>query len=142
MKTYRAQEIANYIVNRSIERGHPVNNLTLMNLLYYLQRKSLRQKSQCLFWDEFEAWQIGPVVPNVYYTFCTYGATPIFLKQKELPDLDWAAKMMIDGTLVLCGLMPWDWAREIKYVGGAWDIVYCSGNIGDPIPIDLIIEKG
>lgn len=49
MNTYRAQEIANYIVNRSIERGHPINNLTLMNLLYYLQRKSLRQKSQRLF---------------------------------------------------------------------------------------------
>lgn len=142
MKTYRAQEIANHVVNRSIEGGYPINNLTLMNLLYYLQRKSLRQKSQRLFWDDFEAWQIGPVVPNVYYTFCTYGANQIFLKQNDLPDLDWVAETMIDATLVLSNLMPWDWAREIKHVGGAWDIVYCSDNIGDPIPIDLIIEKG
>ena len=140
MKTYDVLEVSRYI----IAKGCCVSNLKLQSLLYFVQAYFLLDsdgKSGC-FSEGIEAWDFGPVVPNVYYTFCTYGATPIFLKQKELPDLDWAAKMMIDGTLVLCGLMPWDWAREIKYVGGAWDIVYCSGNIGDPIPIDLIIEKG
>lgn len=34
------------------------------------------QRDEIAFSDNMEAWQFGPVVPNVYYHNCGFGAMP------------------------------------------------------------------
>ena len=35
------------------------------------------QRDEIAFSDNIEAWQFGPVVPNVYYHYVGFGAMPI-----------------------------------------------------------------
>lgn len=63
---YRAIELSKYIVSKCIDDGFPISNLQLQKILYYIQRDFLRIGKPA-FPDAIEAWQFGPVVPNVYY---------------------------------------------------------------------------
>lgn len=69
---YEALDVANYVVNYSIERECPVSNLKLQKLLYYIQAASLVERQKPAFNDEISAWTYGPVVEPVYYQFKLY----------------------------------------------------------------------
>ena len=75
-----AMTLANYILKRAEGKG-PVTNLKLQKILYYVQGYFLAKFDRPLFPDEIQAWKFGPVVPNVYYEFSSYG--PDTLKGTE-----------------------------------------------------------
>lgn len=70
--TYEALDVANYVVNYSIEQECPVSNLKLQKLLYYIQAASLVERQKPAFQDEISAWTYGPVVEPVYHRFKLY----------------------------------------------------------------------
>jgi uncharacterized phage-associated protein len=72
-----AMSVAKYIVSRAYFLGKPISNLKLQKLLYFVWVEFLKRTGQYLFDDEICAWQLGPVVPDVYYEFCPYGGIPI-----------------------------------------------------------------
>lgn len=71
-KVHSAVDVANYIVNYCIDREHPVSNLKLQKLLYYVQAASLVNSNTSIFSDEISAWKYGPVVEPVYHKFKIY----------------------------------------------------------------------
>ena len=75
---YTAIDLSKYIVLKCIQDEHPISNLQLQKILYYIQKDFL-SRDDLAFSDSIEAWQFGPVVPNVYYYYCGYGAMPISL---------------------------------------------------------------
>ena len=76
---YSAMQIAKYTINKCTTEGHPISNLQLQKILYYIQRELL-QSGIDGFEDEIQAWQFGPVVPEVYRQYCGFGAIPIRMK--------------------------------------------------------------
>lgn len=66
---YNAIDLSKYIVSKCVTDGHPISNLQLQKILYYIQKDFL-QRDEVAFSDNIEAWQFGPVVPNVYYHYC------------------------------------------------------------------------
>lgn len=75
---YDVMDVANYIVNRSIDIGKPVSNLKLQKLLYYSQvAKLIESGGDKLFDDEISAWRYGPVVEQVYHRFKVNVNSPI-----------------------------------------------------------------
>ena len=128
---YRALEIARYIINKCTEEQHPISNLQLQKILYYIQRTYLLHEAVA-FSDEIEAWQFGPVVPDVYYHFCGFGSLPIRMKYET--SLEPKDCIIID---------PWDMVDDTHMKGKAWDTVYRNG-AGNrlEIPRELIREKG
>ncbi len=75
MKLSRAIDVARYIIQYSNERNYGVSNLRLQKLLYFVQAASLsltKDKQPC-FCEEIEAWEFGPVVPEVYRKYKCYG---------------------------------------------------------------------
>lgn len=74
---YRAIDIAKYVVTKCVRDSHPISNLRLQEILYYLQKKYISIGSQ-LFGDPIEAWEFGPIVPDVYYKFVALGLKPFF----------------------------------------------------------------
>ena len=81
-------DVANYVVQHFIEKNHPIPNLLLLKILYYLQADSLRKDDIPLFKEPIEKWGYGPVVPEVYSNFKTYGSTPIIstIKYAKIDD--------------------------------------------------------
>lgn len=64
-----AMDIARYIVHKCIDDGHPISNLQLQKILYFIQKDFLQKESRLAFSDSIEAWKFGPVVPEVYYHY-------------------------------------------------------------------------
>lgn len=49
--------------------GKAIENSRLQRILYYIQGVSLRVLGEPMFYEEFTAWDYGPVVLDVYYAY-------------------------------------------------------------------------
>lgn len=77
VRMYKAIDIASYVINWCNDNNIPVTNLKLQKLLYFLQGEVYHSTSERLIDDDFYAWQLGPVVPNVYYSYAMYSSLPL-----------------------------------------------------------------
>jgi uncharacterized phage-associated protein len=71
-----ALDIARYFLSLSAvdkEVGELMSNLKLQKLVYYAQGYSLAFYDEPLFDDKIEAWQHGPVVPDLYHKYKKHG---------------------------------------------------------------------
>lgn len=124
--SYEAVHIAKYIINKCTINQHPISNLQLQKILYCIQRDFLKN-DMLAFDDDFEAWQFGPVIPEVYYLFCGFGAIRIQMKYDLDIGSDYAA--LINPIIERKRLLnPWDWSEDINATGKAWDKVYSNGS--------------
>ena len=123
---YSAYEIAKYVVTKCTEDNSPISNLQLQKILYFLQIDFLRNRGEQLFTDDFEAWQFGPVVPDVYYKFCGFGAMKIRMKYdvKIESDVKLAVDTIVENKRIL---KPWDLVEDTHKKGKAWDTIFKEG---------------
>lgn len=139
---YSAIDLSKYIVSKCIADRQPISNLQLQKILYYIQKKFL-ETDRIAFGDNIEAWQFGPVVPNVYYYYCGYGAMPISFEY-EAPNIEQSDKDIIDNIIVEKRVLPpWTLVNETHKKNGAWDIIYKDGSGNHKvIPTKLIKSVG
>lgn len=140
---YKAVELSKYIVSKCVLDGCPISNLQLQKILYYIQKEYVNNNTLA-FSDEIEAWQFGPVVPNVYYHFCGFGAMPITITYNQAETIMSCDKEIIDPIIESKRMLnPWDMVEETHKPGGAWDKIY-KGGLGNRqvIPTELIKTAG
>lgn len=135
-----AMNVAKYIVTKCVNDGTPINNTQLQKILYFVQRRYLRTTGEPLFPENFEAWRLGPVIPDVYYAFCGYGVMKINQKYKyrEIPACD---RSLIDKTVEIYkvySIAAIVWFAQND--GGVWREVYGENGEGlrATIPMELI----
>ncbi len=77
--SYPVSKIANALLRLAdnAEGSDLLTNLKLQKLLYYEQGYHLAQFGTPLFEEEIEAWQYGPVVPEVYARYSVCGRNSI-----------------------------------------------------------------
>lgn len=74
----KAQNVAKYFLSRANEsEDSDISNLKLQKLIYYAQAFHLAIFDKPLFNDDFEAWTHGPVCPEIYRQYKSFGASPI-----------------------------------------------------------------
>ena len=139
---YKAMELSTYIVSKCINEDCPISNLQLQKILYYIQKAFLNRGDRA-FSDNIEAWQFGPVVPNVYDHYCGYGAMPISFSSIKY-DVAKEDKQLIDSIVESKRVLaPWDLVEETHKKGGAWDKTYKNGSGShEVIPTELIKAVG
>lgn len=138
---YKAMDIAKYIINKCTTDLHPISNLQLQKILYYVQKAFLENETVA-FEDEIEAWQFGPVVPEVYYQYCGFGAMPIRMEY----DVDICQEYLNIINPIIDekrALNPWEMVEDTHKLGKAWDKIYNNG-LGNHciIPKELIRTRG
>lgn len=140
---YAAVDLSKYIVNKCIADGHPISNLQLQKILYYIQKDFL-ERGQIAFFDTIEAWQFGPVVPNAYYHFCGFGAMKMTVKYAKAAEVSEEDAGFINPIVERRAVIPpWSLVEETHKDGGAWQLVYRDGQGNhQPIPLKLIREAG
>lgn len=69
MKTYEVRDIAAYVIKEYNRRGAPISNFKLQKVLYYIQARYLVDYDIPAFYGVIEKWQLGPIVPDVYYLY-------------------------------------------------------------------------
>lgn len=77
MRPYDALEIAEYIIERCNQNHLPITNLKLQKILYFVQAQFMVQFGTPCFYNIMQAWDYGPVVPDVYHKYKVYGNTNI-----------------------------------------------------------------
>lgn len=75
--TMNAPNIAYYFLLKANHEGDLITNLKLQKLLYYAQAWHLINFKKPLFREKLLAWELGPVVREVYQEFKKYGGRPI-----------------------------------------------------------------
>jgi len=68
---------ANNFIKRAIERDEQLSPMKLQKLLYFLYARYSYRTNQPLFADNFEKWQYGPALSEVYTAFQSFGANNI-----------------------------------------------------------------
>lgn len=141
-----ALTLAKYIVTKCAKEDHPISNFMLQKILYFVQMKSFSTRDEGAFFDEFEAWKIGPVLPNVYYYFCRCGALPI-LDTYSVEGPTGLDKLLVDSVVEATYTMnPFDLMEESEVKDGPWNIVYNQRGgkekkyIKDAIPYEWLHE--
>lgn len=74
---YSALDVASYIIKYSNEKDYGVSNLKLQKLLYFVQAYFLIVLNIPCFYEKIEAWDFGPVVPEVYQSYKQFGGANI-----------------------------------------------------------------
>ena len=74
----RAIDVANFFIETArSSKSISMTNLRLNKLLYFAQGWSLARNGKPLFPDEIQAWDLGPVVSDIYHKFSRYGSNEI-----------------------------------------------------------------
>ena len=72
-----ARTAANNLIYIMGDAFDDLTNMKVNKLLYFAQGHYLKKYGKPLFDDKIEAWDHGPVIPDVYSTYKGYGDRPI-----------------------------------------------------------------
>lgn len=88
--SYNVLDVADWFIKKAQEEGGEISPKKLQKLLYYAYSWSLvffndssDDLSEKLFENNIEAWVHGPVIPEVYHEYKTYGYNPIVKDVKK-----------------------------------------------------------
>lgn len=74
---YSALVIASQFVNKSIAEGNPVTQMKLQKMVYIAHGLHLALYGNNLVNEHFSAWKFGPVIPQIYNFYRSFGSQPI-----------------------------------------------------------------
>ena len=139
MLKYDALDIAKYIIRWCDKNKLRITNLQLQKILFFIQKESIRRRGYGIFSNRIEAWQYGPVVPDVFYQFAGFGAMKLVLYEDLFSDvspkdiIDDQSKEIIEGILrEYIHVSPWDLVAKSHVSNGAWAN---SISMGEKYPI-------
>ncbi|MVO18130.1 Panacea domain-containing protein [Parasedimentitalea huanghaiensis] len=66
---YDARQVANWFVRKAALEGRQLSIMSLLKLTYIAHGWHLEMRKAPLFGNRIEAWQRGPVIPDVYHAF-------------------------------------------------------------------------
>lgn len=139
---YDAMAIAKYVIDKCTHDGVPISNLQLQKILYFIQLNFLKILDKIAFNNDIEAWQHGPVVPDVYSLYSGYGGTKIYMTDENIRKMfnSNIEKEIVDKVTILCrSLDAWELVERTHKSGTPWSHVY-TGRPNEIIPVKLIRE--
>lgn len=77
LSPYEPRSVANLLLASAWQRNQSVTPLALQKLVYFSHGYYLARTKQPLLKGFFEAWQHGPVHPQLYHSFKLWGRNPI-----------------------------------------------------------------
>ncbi len=121
-----------------------VTNLVLQKVLYINQMLFMgKNNGERLVDASFEAWDYGPVEPNLYRKVCLFGNKPIqdifFVATPPVTSPEFIA--IQEGCRFLLNRKPGELVALTHWEQGAWARNYVAGHKGTPIPDDHIIAE-
>ena len=140
-RPYQAKEVARYIVDYCDEvLQKPISNLQLQKILYFVWIDYYREKGKELFTDNIYAWQLGPVVADVYFEYCSYGGVPIHTLQKKDSHISEPDKTTINELVKkYINDSVYKLVQKTHAPGKPWHIIYDNGaGNKKKIPLELI----
>lgn len=124
---YRALDVAEFIVKRCNEKKRNISNLKLQKILYFVQAEFLVNEHGPCFDENIEAWDFGPVVPEVYRHYRIYGSTSIpYIPDDYVFPFSKDDRLLIDEIVDACAIYSASALVEITHRQDPWKKAYRS----------------
>lgn len=150
---YNSLGIANALLKLAWDRGKTIDPLQLQKMLYFAHGWHWALKGEPLLDEYIEAWDYGPVAPNVYHSFKGFGSSAITRLARHfdeherfvpvpLPD-DEFVLALLDQILTIYGEHPGlDLVKMTHTVNSPWTVTRLKSEDrhGKDIPEELIAE--
>jgi uncharacterized phage-associated protein len=147
--------VANWFILKGIDVGHPKTQMEIHKLVFFTQALSLASTDNEIFSSDFEAWEYGPVCPDLYYHTKKWGRKPlsypimipdqVSLKPvvPVISDGDEQTLKFLSNTWNIFGNKPaFELSNRSHQEGDPWAEIYRNGSgKGQIIPKKLIAEK-
>jgi uncharacterized phage-associated protein len=127
-------DAAKYLCKKS---GWSLTNLELQKIIYIAHMFHLGEQSMPLIKEHFEAWDYGPVQPDLYHHIKVYGASPIkslFHLGRDIPKDGSEARILDKVFSQLFNKSPSWLVAVTHWEDGAWAKHYGSGAFSEIIP--------
>ena len=143
---YSVLDVARYIIWYCKKKGYSISNLKLQKILYFVQAEFLVSTGTPCFKEEIEAWEFGPVVPEVYHEFKIFGSAdiPKFVCMRADESILKKDKAIINEMVDQCGEYAASTLVEITHNQDPWLNAYekyCN-NVIEKEAIKQYFEKG
>ena len=141
---FDGRAVANYVLDFCDARNRHITNLALQKILFFCHAESLAQRKLPLIKQQFEAWQHGPVLQNIYSEFKVFAEKPVTNRAtsldsttgKRLPtryDFDADVRQFLDDVLnIYSKLDAWQLVKLSHTEGGPWDKAWNHRGITNP----------
>ena len=123
---YNALDVAKWLLTEAHKQGITITHMKLQKLLYYAQAYVLGMTGQPLFNNQIQAWQHGPVVPDVYHAYNKYGSNIISVVNDTPAPIELAA--LISTIVRDKGKLSAHDLRNITHNETAWQEAWNSPN--------------
>ena len=125
-------KVAEYLLAKADESvGDGISNLKLQKLVYYAQGSHLALHGQPLFRAPIEAWEHGPVVPELYHAYKHYGSGNIPAPDAFDPDAyDARSVALLDEVYDVFGQFSAWKLRNMTHEERPWIEAYQNGDGG------------
>ena len=129
----KLQDVADFFIDTAIKRNEePMTNLRIQKMLYFAQAHHLQRHGTPLFEEDMKAWDLGPVVPTLYYYYNVYGRDSIMDVHSSFSldnFTDDELETLID-VLRKYGKMKTSELVNLSHIpGGPWDMTAHNGTI-------------
>ena len=141
MTTYSAQAVASYLLTLPSSEENDVSNLKLQKLCYYAQGiiTSMR-KGEPLFNESIEAWDHGPVVPELYHKYKPHGSSPIpVVSDFDVEQIDAPDREALDDIFEFYGQYSAWRLRNMTHEEKPWIDAYNSEK-GRLVSVEALLE--
>lgn len=137
---YDARSIANWFVRRAAQNGARLSIMQLLKLTYIAHGWHLEVFRKPLISNRIEAWQYGPVIPDVYNNFRSQGVHVGMPLPAFDAELSADKQSFLEEIYSIYGNMSPFHLSELTHVaGGPWDTSWRIGGRYAPIPDDVIL---
>lgn len=132
---FEANEVAKYFINLANECfiddefAEGITNLKLQKILYFAQSAflSTQETHTPLFNEEIQAWKFGPVVPDIYHLYKSFGNRPIELADDGVEwDLPANVQVFLDSVWSIYGKYSATELVEITHNHKPWKLAFFS----------------
>lgn len=122
---YSALDVSKHIIQRCNETGNTISNLKLQKILYFVQAEFLVSTGGACFPEAIEAWDFGPVVPEVYHRYKVYGSANIpYMGGGKTVKISSKDQKLMDGIIDECSGYSASSLVEITHQQDPWRDAY------------------
>jgi uncharacterized phage-associated protein len=130
---FDARGIANFLLDLARTRHITLTNLQLQKIIFFAHGAFLQRFRLPLVLNRFEAWERGPVVPELYHCLKRFGNRPIMGSACRFDfetrtnvrvecNLSAEVHQHLNDMLLFYGRMdPWELVKLSHVEGGPWD---------------------
>ena len=127
---YSAIDVAKYIIWYCKRQGYRISNLKLQKILYFVQASFLVNQGNPCFFEDIEAWDFGPVVPEVYHEFKILGGgdIPEYVCENAEKQIMRGDRQLINEMVDDCAAYSASSLVEITHNQDPWRSTYRKGH--------------